>query len=151
MFVLSALLFVSGPQAPDAAAFLRDRYQLTDYQSATVDLNGDGVDEILVRASSRDYCGSGGCTLFVLSPEGGDFRVVMRATVTNPPVRVLDSVAHGWKDIGVTVSGGGAGRPYEARLRFDGVRYPGNPTVAPAEPVTGPSPAGRILIAGENR
>jgi hypothetical protein len=70
----------------------------------------------------------------------------MEATVVNPPIRVLNTTTNGWKDLAVTVSGGGVTRPYEARLRFDGVRYPANPTVPPAEAVAGPAPGGQILM-----
>jgi hypothetical protein len=59
----------------------------------------------------------------------------MRASVTRPPIRVLETRHQGWKDIGVTVSGGGAGPAYEAALAFDGRRYPSNPTTPPARPV----------------
>ena len=147
MILLSAAFLASTfAQTPaDPAGFLRETYQLTEYESASADLNGDGTDEIVVRATSVERCGSGGCALFVLSPDGAGFRVVMRATVTHPPIRVLESSTNGWKDLAVTVAGGGVTQPYEVRLRFDGRRYPGNPSVPPAEPLTEPV-AGRTLI-----
>lgn len=40
-------------------------------------------------------------------------------------------MTHGWHDLGVLVVGGGVTAGYEARLRFDGHRYPENPTVPP--------------------
>ena len=148
MLALAALLFVAAPPSSQdaAAAFMRETYAVTEYASARHDLDGDGAEEILVRATNRDRCGSGGCALFVLSPKGDGFRVVMEATVVNPPIRVLNTTTNGWKDLAVTVSGGGVTRPYEARLRFDGVRYPANPTVPPAEALAGPAPGGQILM-----
>jgi hypothetical protein len=53
-------------------------------------------------------------------------------TLANLPIRRLATSSRGWSDIGVYVSGGGIIQGYEAVLRFDGRRYPGNPTVAPA-------------------
>lgn len=149
MLALAALLFVAAPpssQDAAAAAFMRETYAVTEYASARHDLDGDGADEILIRATNRDRCGSGGCALFVLSPKGDGCTVVMEATVVNPPVRVLNTATNGWKDLAVTVSGGGVRRPYEARLRFDGRRYPDNPTVPPAEAIAGPAPDGQILM-----
>jgi hypothetical protein len=115
------------------------------FLAAETDLNGDGQDEVIVHVTSRDYCGSGGCVTLVLQRMGQGYRTVMRASVTRPPIRVLETRHQGWKDIGVTVSGGGAGPAYEAALAFDGRRYPSNPTTPPARPVK--DAAGVTLIA----
>ncbi len=56
----------------------------------------------------------------------------------------MAGTTHGWHDSGVSVHGGGA-NPHVARLRFDGVRYPDNPPVAPAEPLS--MNMGVVLIA----
>lgn len=121
--------FVSMP--PSAEAFIRGELELTRYQSASVDLNDDGVAEVIVFALDREYCGSGGCTMFVLTPTRNGYRVVTRTTVTRPPVRVLSTSSHGWRDLAVRVSGGGVGQPYDVALKFDGRSYPSNPSVAP--------------------
>ena len=105
------------------------------FRAAETDLNGDGQDEVVGHVTSPDYCGSGGCVTLVLQRTGQGYRTVMRASVTRPPIRVLETRHQGWKDIGVTVSGGGAGPAYEAALAFDGRRYPSNPTTPPARPV----------------
>lgn len=128
------------------ASFVQQTLGKSSYKRADADLNGDGRAEALLYVTDRDYCGSGGCTLMVLSPKGSSYRVVLRLTVTQLPVRVLPTSTRGWRDLGVTVSGGGITRSYVARLRFDGNRYPGNPTVPPAIPLKQPS--GKILIGG---
>jgi hypothetical protein len=115
------------------------------FRAAEADLNGDGKDEVVVYVTSPDYCGSGGCVTLVLQRAGDGYRTMMRASVTRPPIRVLETRHHGWKDIGVTVSGGGAGSPHEAAMEFDGRRYPSNPTAPPARPVQ--AAAGVTLIA----
>jgi hypothetical protein len=115
------------------------------FLAAETDLNGDGQDEVVVHVTSRDYCGSGGCVTLVLQRTGQGYRTVMRASVTRPPIRVLETRHQGWKDIGVTISGGGAGPAYEAVLAFDGRRYPSNPTTPPARPAK--DAAGVTLIA----
>lgn len=99
---------------------------------------GEGADTLtLVYLVGPEYCGSGGCNLLILrrSPDGYD--VLGETTVTQAPIRVLSSRTNGLPDIGVQVSGGGVTQAYEAKLAFDGTRYPSNPTVAPAERVEG--------------
>jgi hypothetical protein len=129
---------------PDAVdTFKRQKLQVESYKRADADLNGDGRRETVVYAT--DSCGSGGCDLFVLSPEGKSYRAVLEASVSQLPIRLLPTSTHGWRDIGVTVSGGGILRPYMARLRFTGRQYPDNPTVPPAIPLK--RPTGKLLIS----
>jgi hypothetical protein len=133
--------------APDmAAAFVEGSLNVSSFERADVDLNGDGRSEVLIYVTDERYCGSGGCTLLVLSSQGNGSRVVLRAAVTRPPISLLPTATHGWRDIGVTVGGGGITRSYMARLRFNGQRYPSNPTVPPAIPLD--RPAGTVLIGG---
>ena len=40
---------------------------------------------------SGNHCGSGGCDLFIFTPEQSSFQQLARTSVTQPPVRVLDS------------------------------------------------------------
>ncbi len=102
--------------------------ETTRYFDAWVDLNGDGKQEVIVYIISRRSCGSGGCPTLVLANEGSSYRVVTRITITRPPIRVLPTVSHGWRNLTVQVRGGGIQEPYEAELRFDGVSYPTNPS-----------------------
>jgi len=36
------------------------------FEAASVDLNGDGLDEVFVDYESRGFCGSGGCTKYII-------------------------------------------------------------------------------------
>lgn len=128
----------SAAEPAGVAAFVRDRH-LTRYSVALSDLNGDKQPEALIYAMATtsgdgqaDLCGSGGCDLYVLSLTPTGYRLVTNISLTRPPIRVLPSKTHGWHDLGVLVAGGGVTAGYEARLRFDGHRYPENPTVPPA-------------------
>ena len=114
------------------------------YQAATLDLNSDGADEAVVHLMGPFVCGSGGCPTLVLTPEGDGWRTVSTLSVSRQPIWALDSRSEGWRDLVVSVSGGG-GPSGQARLAFDGQTYPTNPTVPPAEPV--PAPATPPLIA----
>lgn len=118
------------------------------YKIAYVDLNGDGVNEAIVFALGSGTCGSGGCNTLVLNWNGAAWSTVSDISITNLPIRLLATKSHGWTDIGVMVHGGGIIRPYEAVLKFNGKRYPGNPTVPPAKKAKG-VPKGRVLIDEE--
>lgn len=151
---------VAEPPAPDTAkapdtkgvdAFLAQRFAgdgEVSVATAPVDLNGDGVDEIVAYVSGPMLCGTGGCNTLVLQPEGAGFAVRMDASVSKLPVTVLDSSSNGWRDIGVRIGGGG-GDSGHAVMRFDGTAYPSNPTVPPAtvEDDVAQGPMGEILIA----
>lgn len=135
----------TGTEVPDPVATIVSRTLHTArYKRADADLDGDGRSEALVYVTDPSYCGSGGCTLLVLSPGERGYRMALRSTVTQLPVRLLPTFTRGWRDLGVTVSGGGITRPYVARLRFDGHSYPGNPTAAPR--MSSNQPLGRVLI-----
>lgn len=139
VLVLSSIAAAASATEPaGVAAFVRDSH-LTRYSVALSDLNGDKQPEALIYAMATtsgdgqaDLCGSGGCDLYVLSLTPTGYRLVTDISLTRPPIRVLPSMTHGWHDLGVLVAGGGVTAGYEARLRFDGHRYPENPTVPPA-------------------
>ncbi|WDA41911.1 hypothetical protein [Erythrobacter sp. BLCC-B19] len=134
----------SGSEPPSLSDFAASELGVSAYKSASADLNGDGVDEIILRADAPEWCGSGGCTLFVLEKAGSTFRLVSRTTVTQLPIRLLDTKTNGWRDLSVGAHGGGVMEARNAQLRFDGNAYPGNPTIPPATPISQPS--GTILI-----
>jgi hypothetical protein len=128
----------------------RADYAETTYVSAYADLNGDGRDEALVSLSSGFFCGSGGCALYIYTPEGNSWREVAELTIVNLPVRLLNTRNRGWHDLAVQVRGGGIEIPREARIRFNGRTYASNPSLAPR--IRG-RPPGRPLIGegGESR
>jgi hypothetical protein len=109
-----------------------EREGATRYSSVFVDLKGDGTTEVIVYVSGRAWCGSGGCIMLILAPEGTSYRVVTRTTITRPPIRILNTKSNGWHDISVVVAGGGIQLGDEAILPFDGKTYPSNPSVPPA-------------------
>lgn len=152
-----ALAVLASPAAAqpgrDAAlhAFLQERFAEdrasfpdTRYVAGWADLDGDGRPEALVYLISGNYCGSGGCNLYIYTPEQNSFQQHGSLSVTNPPVRVLNSRTNGWRDLAVGVSGGGA-RARTAIVRHGRITYPGNPTTVPAS--ARPLAGSRILIA----
>lgn len=94
---------------------------------AWADLEGDGREEALVYVTGDGWCGSGGCKLMVLEPQGAGFKVRANTTITWLPIGLLATRGHGWRDITVTYAGGGVDPGYVAVLRFNGTRYPEDP------------------------
>lgn len=85
-----------------------------------VDLNGDGNLEILVGLTGSYFCGSGGCTIYLLSSQGD---VITRFTVVDYPVHVDNESTNGWKNLVLN-----SGRK-DRLVKYDGQKYPSNPSV----------------------
>ena len=116
----------------------RANYADATYTAAFADLNGDGRAEALVWQHAGLFCGSGGCGLYIYTPQGDSWRQVAEVTIATTPVRLLATRTRGWRDLAVQARGGGMDLPREVRLRFDGRTYA-------AVPMRGRS-AGRALI-----
>ncbi|HXJ16176.1 MAG TPA: hypothetical protein VNM68_03160 [Candidatus Polarisedimenticolia bacterium] len=129
--------YLKDPRAPDD--------KTTRYSSALVDLNGNETDEVIVYLTGDYWCGSGGCLILILEPDGATYKVNTRILAARPPIRVLATKSHGWHDIAVMVGGGGILHAYEARLSFDGESYPISPANPPAQRLTVKVP-GKIVI-----
>lgn len=103
----------------------------TKYSSATVQLNSGTASQVIVFLTGSEWCGSGGCTLLILSSEGKSYKVVAKISIVLLPVEVLQSVTNEWHDIAVHVRGY-AGKPeYTTILKFNGTTYPSNPSMTP--------------------
>lgn len=150
------ILDANATDAEEVLIFLKEHivegYAAADFENATValgfaDLNDDGADEALAYVLGQNWCGSGGCNAYVITPTDGGFSVVMESTVTQTPIGVLKTSTNGWSDIFVSVSGGGvpSGR---VAMKFDGERYPRNPTTK-GEPIEETN--GKVLIGEDDR
>jgi hypothetical protein len=113
---------------------------LVDY----IDLNGDGERDALVILVGSNWCGSGGCTLKVFHGHDGHYHSVSTSTLIRTPIAVSDRKTNGWRDLIVEVSGGGISSRKVA-LKYDGKKYPANPSLQ--TPLTANSPIkGKVLF-----
>ena len=101
------------------------------YSFAEVSLNGKSPRQVFVYLAGTGWCGTGGCTAFLLKPKGTSFTVIDRFTLARLPIRMLPSITNGWHDIAMPVQGGGIINEHMAILRFNGSAYPSNPSMAP--------------------
>lgn len=86
------------------------------------DLNQDGQQDYLVIMNGMYFCGSGGCTAFLINKDNG---ILQRFTLMSEPVYVSGSRHHGWQDM--VVYSNNAWR----QLTFNGKKYQSNPSMAP--------------------
>ncbi len=87
------------------------------------DLNEDGQKEIFVGLFGSYFCGSGGCTMYLLDSKGKKITVF---TVAGNPVVIDNNSTNGWKDLFIY-----SGNKYRI-VKFDGKKYPSNPSILPA-------------------
>lgn len=86
------------------------------------DLDGDANKEIFVGLTGPYFCGSGGCTQYILKSNGD---VVTRFTVSDYPVVIAPEKTEGWNDLYIQ-----SGGDYRV-VKFDGKTYPSNPSMLP--------------------
>ncbi|WP_316748744.1 hypothetical protein [Pedobacter gandavensis] len=100
------------------------KFKLFEY-----DLNEDGKKEIFVGLTGSNFCGSGGCTMLLLNPEG---EMISRFTVVNYPIQISNTATKGWKDLVLNSNG------KDHLMKFDGKTYPANPSVQAVYEATAP-------------
>lgn len=100
------------------------------YSYGFTDLNDDAIDDAVVLINDYRYCGSGGCSFLVFRGASGGFTHVSSSTITNEPILLLAEKKKGWHTLSVFVSGGG-GESGQVLMRFNGKKYPGNPSMQP--------------------
>lgn len=117
------------------------------YAYGLFDLNADGADEIIVRVTGPYACGAtGGCPLYILTPEGEGWRRVGVLLATKAPIGVLETSTHGWRDLVIRAAAGAFESHLPRPVRFDGQVYP----LDGVEPALGEEPPGMMLITDES-
>lgn len=96
------------------------------FSAGYADLNGDGLDDVVVLLEGVNWCGSGGCSILIFKNIGAHYQFVSKSSVTNTPISVANSESHGWKDLIVWSRGKGF-----VLIKFDGDGYASNPSLEP--------------------
>lgn len=149
MGVLLALMLCTAAQARPSAllrGYAKYQLQVDDFRWAEADLDGDGRAEQFLYAQGSQWCGSGGCTLFVLRRRGLDYEALGRITVVQLPIGVLPKAHRGCRDLAVGVGGGGA-QAGLVTIRYDGRRYRGNPSMMRRMDA---KPDGMVILMGRD-
>lgn len=142
--ILASPVHARSAPPPPLAAYLRDALEVTRYRWAAADFGGDGGPEFVVYDRDPGSCGTGGCTLWVVSCEGtGPCRTILQAPLVRLPVRVLTTRTNGWLDLAVTHAGGGMPTSV-VRLRFNPAGR--EDEVPETSDLSSDEPQGRILI-----
>lgn len=105
----------------DLSKNLVDSFSRT-FKYAEHDLNGDGKNEILVGTTGPYFCGSGGCSIYLLDDQGNIINVF---SVSDYPVVVDTKKTNGWSNLFIPTKG------THHVMKFDGKKYPSNPSVQP--------------------
>jgi hypothetical protein len=122
------------------------------YSAALVDGGNMQKEEVVVYLTGRTICGTAGCNLLILKPQGASFQVIGDEITVKLPIRALHTESYGRRDIGVWVQWGtddqGHENPgYEVVIPFDGKKnkYEVNATNLAANRIPAGTP-GDILI-----
>lgn len=119
------------------------------FSYALVDLNGDGQKEAIVHLVGGGWCGTGGCNTLILKRAGESYIKVCGILRTRPPIKVLAVRTKGWHSLSVYVPGSAYEPGYQAELRFDGARYPFNPSEPPARTLSESQAANGTVVISE--
>lgn len=88
LFIVLATCFPTAQSRPDSLARFLQEYvkapdeetKTTEYCAALADLRDDGTKEAIVYLSSDGWCGTAGCTMLILAPEGTSYKVVSQTS-----------------------------------------------------------------------
>ncbi|WP_432405501.1 hypothetical protein [Wukongibacter sp. M2B1] len=117
------------------------------YYYNRVDLNEDKKPETFVYLLGPYVSGSGGSTALIFEDDADDYKLISTITLVRNPIIVSDNKTNGWNDLIMHVSGGGI-EAFYSEMKFDGSKYPGNPSVQPkVEP--GTIVKGKAIIADD--
>jgi len=95
-------------------------------------INQEPKKEIFVGLTGPYFCGSGGCTVLLLNPEG---ELITKFTVTEYPILIANTLTKGWKDLILHSQG------KDHLMMFNGKTYPSNPSIQPAyTPISSQNP-----------
>lgn len=118
----------------DSRAITEDQ---KEFQLREIDLNNDGKNEVFVNFKTSYFCGSGGCTILLLSNK---LQPITKFTVTRTPLYVEPAEKDEWKSILTTSEG------ELKELIYENNTYPSNPSLVEKAAQNSPSNQAEILF-----
>lgn len=109
-----------------------DRY----FYYEAFDLNNDQKNEYLVGFSNSYFCGSGGCSGYILNNDGS---LINSFTVTDFPIYVMKTSSEKFSDLIMESSG------KFHHIKFKNGKYPSNPSVQPEHKGDFPKGSSKVL------
>lgn len=109
----------------------------SNYTYQRVDLDSDGRRDaiVLFKTPYGFWCGTHGCTMFVMKAHNDSFSMVSAIQTVRPPIHVSEMETNGWKNLILRVSGRST-KAKDVAMKFDGRTYPQYPDVVdPIAPV----------------
>ncbi|MDR6920074.1 MULTISPECIES: hypothetical protein [Chryseobacterium] len=92
------------------------------FRYTEADLNGDGDKEIFVGMAGSYFCGTGGCTVYLLNSKG---KKINGFTVVGGPIAISSNKTNGWADLIIP------SKSKNYLIKYTGKIYPGNPSIQP--------------------
>lgn len=117
------------------------------YYYNRIDLNEDKKPETFVYLLGTYVSGSGGSTALIFEDDEDEYKLISKITLVRNPIIVSHSKTNGFRDLIMYVSGGGI-KPFYSQIKFDGSKYPSNPSVQP-QVKSGTIVKGKAIIADD--
>ena len=111
--------FIYGPSCADKTAECRGNLDFNiNFRATSVDLNSDGIDEVIVYYEAPGFCGSGGCTSYILAPTNmDDSWVILGKFLSGYGPNISSLTTNGHNDIHY------AGKNDSSICRYNGESY----------------------------
>ncbi|MGB3367298.1 MAG: hypothetical protein WBA54_07410 [Acidaminobacteraceae bacterium] len=94
-----------------------------------INLNDDEFDDMIVLLGGMEFAGSGGSTVLILKgEEDKSYSLINKVTLARTPIVVTNTSSNGYRDLMFVVYGGGSETLHNI-LKYDGVKYPLNPSM----------------------
>lgn len=132
LFGMTTLATAQSDALNSIKKFLKATYPTTMELSRTfvyneIDLNDDGKNEYIVGLIGGEWCGSGGCTMLVLT---NAFKLNTKMTVVEFPIYIgapgTAEVTKKYSNLYIQNRDGSV-----AKMAWNGTKYPTNPSTAP--------------------
>jgi hypothetical protein len=129
---INTLATAQGDTLSSIKKFLKTTYSKTPDDSRNfiyneIDLNDDGKNEYVVGLIGGEWCGSGGCTMLVLT---NTFKLNTKMTVVEFPIYIgapaSAEVTKKYSNLYIVNRDGSV-----AKMAWNGTKYPTNPSTAP--------------------